>query len=148
MRFRAMCDDILGNDDFIGIRVALNARGRVDGGTEIIDPAIEVHHDNGAAVQAELHMDFVPAKRQRLKEMDFDLGTLEMTSPTARGVRMAPKPVSRVKLIAPKEGGKPSGSSGGSKAGAAPKKAAKKAAKGSRRKSPGSGSDGSQGDLF
>ena len=47
-----------------------------------------------------VHLDFVPAKRQRLKEVDFDLSTLEWTSPTARGVRMAPKPVGKVKLIA------------------------------------------------
>ena len=76
-----------------------------------------------------VHMDFVPAKRQRLKEADFDLAALEWTSPTARGVRMAPKPVGKVKFLAAPEGeGK--------------KKPAKKAAKGKAKK------DGKQGDLF
>ena len=77
-----------------------------------------------------VHMDFVPAKRQRLKEADFDLSTLDWTSPTARGVRMAPKPVGKVKFLpAPEAEGK--------------KKPAKKAAaKGKAKK------DGKQGDLF
>ena len=51
-----------------------------------------------------VHLDFVPAKRQRLKEADFDLAELEWTSPTARGVRIAPKPIGKVKLIAAPEG--------------------------------------------
>ena len=72
-----------------------------------------------------VHMDFVPAKRQRLKEADFELSELDWTSPTARGVRIAPKPVGKVKLIA---------------AEAPTKKAAKKTAA----KKSGSG----QGDLF
>ena len=77
-----------------------------------------------------VHMDFVPAKRQRLKEADFDLAALEWTSPTARGVRMAPKPVGKVKLVAaPDEGGA--------------KKSPKKPAKGRASKA-----DGKQGDLF
>ncbi|MCP4906850.1 MAG: DNA topoisomerase IV subunit A [bacterium] len=85
-------------------------------------------------------MDFVPAKRQRLKQADFDLATLEMTSPTARGARMAPKPVGRVKLIS-------AGDSPSPRAGRASKKAAKKAgAKSGGRKS--GGSSGAQGDLF
>ena len=42
---------------------------------------------------------FVPAKRQRVKGATFDLSTLELTSATARGTRLAPKPVSRVKLV-------------------------------------------------
>jgi len=74
-----------------------------------------------------VHMDFVPAKRQRLKEADFDLAELEWTSPNARGVRMAPKPVGKVKLI-PVEVKQAKGGKG------AAKKAAKKA--------------GDQGDLF
>ncbi|MBJ18672.1 MAG: DNA topoisomerase IV [Deltaproteobacteria bacterium] len=87
-----------------------------------------------------VHMDFVPAKRQRLKQADFDLATLEMTSPTARGARMAPKPVGRVKLIS-------AGDSPSPRAGRASKKAAKKAgAKSGGRKS--GGSSGAQGDLF
>lgn len=77
-----------------------------------------------------VHMDFVPAKRQRLKEADFDLSALDWTSPTARGVRMAPKPVGKVKFLpAPDAGEK--------------KKPAKKAAaKGKATKA------GKQGDLF
>ncbi len=83
-----------------------------------------------------VHMDFVPAKRQRLKEADFDLGTLDWTSPSARGVRMAPKPVGKVKFApAPAKDG------GAAKKGAA-RKAAKTAAKGGAKK------DGKQGDLF
>jgi topoisomerase-4 subunit A len=54
--------------------------------------------DNGM-----VHMDFVPAKRQRLKEMDFDLSTLELTSPAARGARMAPKPIGKLKHLSVKE---------------------------------------------
>jgi len=46
-----------------------------------------------------VHMDFVPAKRQRVKEAEFDLSILEPTSPSARGTRMAPKPVAKLRLI-------------------------------------------------
>lgn len=86
-----------------------------------------------------VHLDFVPAKRQRLKEADFDLAELEWTSPTARGVRIAPKPIGKVKLIPAPEG-----------KGKAGKAKAKSAAKG---KAPDGGSDsssgkGGQGDLF
>ena len=73
----------------------------------------------------QVEMEFVPAKRQRLKEMKFDLATLEPTSPTARGTRMAPKPVAKVRLIpaAPGtkskgQGGKPTTSAKGSDGGA------------------------------
>ncbi|MGB0618905.1 MAG: DNA topoisomerase IV subunit A [Myxococcota bacterium] len=77
-----------------------------------------------------VHMDFVPAKRQRLKKADFDLATLDWTSPSARGVRMAPKPVGKIKFEAAPE------SSGSAK------KSAGKAAKGKGKKG------GEQGDLF
>ncbi len=73
----------------------------------------------------QVEMEFVPAKRQRLKEMKFDLATLEPTSPTARGTRMAPKPVAKVRLIpaAPGtksrgQGGKPTTPAKGSEGGA------------------------------
>ena len=83
-----------------------------------------------------IHMDFVPAKRQRVKTADFDLESLELTSAGARGARMAPKPVAKVKLI-PAE-----------KTAAAPKKktAAPKssASKSTKKSGPKSG----QGDLF
>jgi len=78
-----------------------------------------------------VHMNFVPAKRQRLKNADFDLQALELTSAGARGARMAPKPVAKVKLV-PAE-----------KAASAPKK---KAAAAKGKKKPGSA--GKQGDLF
>jgi topoisomerase-4 subunit A len=83
-----------------------------------------------------VQMDFVPAKRQRLKRAEFDLGTLEMTSPTARGARMAPKPVSKVKFVASKkDGSKPA------------KKSAAKATKSADADSS-EGSADDQGDLF
>lgn len=59
-------------------------------------------------------MKFAPAKRQRVTEATFDLSTLEPTSVTARGVRLAAKPVSQVKWLrdepapeTPPEPGKP-----------------------------------------
>ncbi len=90
-----------------------------------------------------VHLDFVPAKRQRLKEADFDLAGLEWTSPTARGVRIAPKPIGKVKLIpAPEAKGK----AGKAKAKPAGKG---KAPDGSSGSSSGSSSGkGGQGDLF
>lgn len=39
---------------------------------------------------------YVARKRQRVKGSDFDLSELELTSPGARGTRLAPKPVARV----------------------------------------------------
>ncbi len=53
-----------------------------------------------AGVTGGVHMDFVPQKRQRVKTADFDLSSLEMTSPSARGARMAPKPVGKLKFTA------------------------------------------------
>ena len=47
-----------------------------------------------------IHMNFVPAKRQRIKTADFDLRDLELTSASARGTRMGPKPVAKIKLEA------------------------------------------------
>jgi topoisomerase-4 subunit A len=46
-----------------------------------------------------VHLQFVAAKRQRQKECDFDLGDLEFAGLTARGQRLAPKPVARVKHL-------------------------------------------------
>ncbi|MDE0884271.1 MAG: DNA topoisomerase IV subunit A [Myxococcota bacterium] len=48
--------------------------------------------------QGTLKMDFVPAKRQRLKKATYDLSELQFVSPTARGSRLAPKAVSKMKL--------------------------------------------------
>lgn len=42
--------------------------------------------------------EFVPAPRQRVKAGKFDLSKLEATGTTARGVRLAPKPVKSVKF--------------------------------------------------
>lgn len=76
-----------------------------------------------------LKMDFTPTKRQRVKQAEFDLSALEATSPSARGTRLAPKPVSRLKYLPPK---------------AAKKKKKKQAA---RKKSP-ADDEPAQGDLF
>ncbi|MEE4271824.1 MAG: DNA topoisomerase IV subunit A [Thermoanaerobaculales bacterium] len=46
-----------------------------------------------------IHMDFVPAKRQRVHEADFDLAELEFKGITAIGRRLAPKPVARMKKM-------------------------------------------------
>jgi topoisomerase-4 subunit A len=46
-----------------------------------------------------VHVDFVPAKRQRVHEAEFDLGELELTGVTARGRRIAPKPAAKVRRI-------------------------------------------------
>ena len=90
-----------------------------------------------------VHLDFVPAKRQRLKEADFDLAELEWTSPTARGVHIAPKPIGKVKLIPTPEA---KGKAGKAKAKPAGKG---KAPDGSSGSSSGSSSGkGGQGDLF
>jgi len=44
-----------------------------------------------------IELDFVPKKRQRVHQASFDLGELEPTSASARGRRLAPKPVARVR---------------------------------------------------
>jgi topoisomerase-4 subunit A len=75
-----------------------------------------------------IHMDFVPAKRQRLKKADFDLNSLELTSAGARGARMAPKPVAKIRLVP------------GEKAATSKRSTSKEKKKG--------GSTGKQGDLF
>ncbi len=46
-----------------------------------------------------VRVDFVPAKRQRVHEAEFDLGELELTGVTARGRRLAPKPAAKVRRI-------------------------------------------------
>ena len=42
-------------------------------------------------------LDFVAAKRQRVSAAEFDLSTLDFCGTSARGTRMAPKPVSKIK---------------------------------------------------
>jgi topoisomerase-4 subunit A len=46
-----------------------------------------------------IHVDFVPLKRQRVHEAEFDLSVLEFIGVTARGRRLAPKPVSKLRRI-------------------------------------------------
>lgn len=46
-----------------------------------------------------LHLDFVPRKRQRVNSAIFDLGKLSLVGATARGSRMAPKPVARMRKL-------------------------------------------------
>ncbi len=54
-----------------------------------------------------VHLDFVPKKRQRVHEATFDLGELEQTSVGARGRRLAPKPVARIKRVRTENGTDP-----------------------------------------
>jgi topoisomerase-4 subunit A len=98
-----------------------------------------------------VHMDFVPAKRQRLKEADFDLATLELTSPSARGARMAPKPVGRIKIIAPDESAEKASKKRKGAGSTKSRSTTSQGASGRRPRSTAggdSGSGGSQGDLF
>jgi topoisomerase-4 subunit A len=44
-----------------------------------------------------VHMDFVPAKRQRVREAEFDLAELEFKGVGALGRRLAPKPVAKLR---------------------------------------------------
>jgi len=53
----------------------------------------------GDATPGRVHLQFVAQKRQRQKEAEFDLGELEFAGITARGQRLAPKPVARVKHL-------------------------------------------------
>ncbi len=91
-----------------------------------------------------VHMDFVPQKRQRLKEADFDLSSLELTSPTARGARLAAKPVGKIKLV-PSEAEPRAGSTKKPAAGKGGKTRASAAGTRSRKSAS---RKGEQGDLF
>ncbi len=46
-----------------------------------------------------IHMDFVPAKRQRVREARFDLSILDEVGASARGRRLAPKPVLKLRKM-------------------------------------------------
>jgi topoisomerase-4 subunit A len=46
-----------------------------------------------------IHLDFVPRKRQRVNTGTFDLGTIGTVGVTARGSRMAAKPVAKMKKL-------------------------------------------------
>ena len=52
-------------------------------------------------------LEFVPAPRQRVKSARFDLTRLELTGIGAKGTRLAPKPVAKLKLLARKPKRKP-----------------------------------------
>lgn len=49
-----------------------------------------------------VRLSYVPAPRQRIKEEDFDLNKLEVGSVPAKGQKIAPKPVTRVRWLAKK----------------------------------------------
>ncbi len=65
-------------------------------------------------IQGKLQMNFVPAKRQRVKKATYDAAGLQFVSPTARGSRLAPKAVAKIKLektaVKPPAGKKPASS--------------------------------------
>jgi len=99
-----------------------------------------------------VHMDFVPAKRQRVKQADFDLSELQLTSASARGVRMAPKPVGKLKLIPAEAAAATASSRTGASTGTGRKASAKK---GPAKKAPAkkaakkkAGARSRQGKLF
>ena len=48
--------------------------------------------------QGTLQLGFVPAKRQRVKSAKFNLADLQLISASARGSRLASKPVSKIQL--------------------------------------------------
>ena len=66
-----------------------------------------------------LQLDYVPRKRQRVTGTVYDLVGLELTGVTARGRRLAPKPVGRIKRLtradaeAHRESAGPTGEAGG-----------------------------------
>jgi topoisomerase IV subunit A len=47
-----------------------------------------------------LQLKFVPKKRQRVNEGEFDLSELDYSGVTTRGTRIAPKPISRIRKVA------------------------------------------------
>ncbi len=63
-----------------------NKEGRIDLLSQAADPGIA-------------HLSYAPAPRQRVKGATFDLGKLELTSPSARGSRLAPKAVAKLKVL-------------------------------------------------
>ncbi len=75
-------------------------------------------------------MQFTPAPRQRVRTAIFDLSKLELTGTTARGVRLAPKPVKTLKFerttsTKKKPNKKPAAAAPASKSDAAPNTASK-----------------------
>jgi len=85
-------------------------------------------------------LSYVPAARQRIQGSKFDLGELVPTSATARGTRLAAKPVSRLQHLARKPARKPARK----RSARSPRKPASSAARPGRKKPR----DGGQGELF
>ncbi|MBN2490896.1 MAG: DNA topoisomerase IV subunit A [Planctomycetes bacterium] len=50
-----------------------------------------------------MHMSFVPAPRQRVKDGTYDLDKLPLCAPGARGTLLAPKPVRRLQIVKKKK---------------------------------------------
>ena len=46
-----------------------------------------------------IHFDFVPMKRQRVHNGEFDLAEVEFKGVSARGRRLSPKPVAKMKKL-------------------------------------------------
>ncbi|HET6345904.1 MAG TPA: DNA gyrase subunit A, partial [Myxococcota bacterium] len=61
------------------------------------DGAVD-HLAEGEGATGVVRLSFVPAPRQRVQEAEFDLAELELTGVAARGTRLAPKPVSKLKV--------------------------------------------------
>ena len=89
-----------------------------------------------------LKLDFTPAKRQRVKHAEFDLTTLELTSPASRGTRLAVKSVSKLKYLPPKA----SKSDTRTKSRSGTRKSRTKQPPAAKKSPPDDGS--AQGDLF
>jgi topoisomerase-4 subunit A len=60
-----------------------------------------------------VHLDFVPMKRQRVHEAEFDLSQLDFIGVPARGRRLAPKPVAKLKRIRRENNGSEASNDGG-----------------------------------
>lgn len=114
-----------------------------------------------------IKMDFTPVKRQRVKAAEYDLSQLEPTSPSARGSRLAAKPVSKIKYIPLKSSkepvakastdpvdiptgptSKPKARNKAEKKTSAKKTPKAKPEKAAAKKKPSGGSGPEQGDLF
>jgi topoisomerase-4 subunit A len=83
---RVKIDRFIRNREY---RLVKDAKGRVD----LLLP------DGSEGI---VSLEFAPAPRQRVKTARFDLTRLELTGTTARGIRLAPKPVAKLKLLARK----------------------------------------------
>jgi topoisomerase-4 subunit A len=65
----------------------------------IKDKSGQIDHLLPLEASGTAELDFVPAKRQRVKQASFDLSDLNIISASARGSRMASKAVSKIKVI-------------------------------------------------